>query len=289
MNLILTGATGFLGSHLARAFVQEGHRVIALKRQTSDLNRLADVRSDVIFYDLDNLDLAKPFTEQGPIDAVIHTATSYGRAGELATQVFEANTAFPLRLLETATRFNTDTFFNTDTILYPYLNAYALSKKHFTEWGRQLVAHERIRFVNICLEHMYGPGDDPKKFTTWIVDRCLKHEPEIKLTLGEQRRDFIYITDAIAAYMRLLECTTALGAGFQEVGLGSGVAGTVRSFVETVHQLCASRSHLCFGALPYRDHEQMESRANTQRLRDLGWKCHTSLREGLLNMIEALE
>ncbi len=61
---------------------------------------------------MEGLDLARPFQEHGKVDAMIHTATCYGRQEENATVVFEANTGFPLRLLEAAT------FFNTDTILY---------------------------------------------------------------------------------------------------------------------------------------------------------------------------
>jgi hypothetical protein len=54
-------------------------------------------------------------------------------------------------LLETATFFNTDTFFNADTILYEHLNAYALTKKHFADWGKQFALMKKIQFVNIKL------------------------------------------------------------------------------------------------------------------------------------------
>jgi CDP-paratose synthetase len=286
MNVLLTGATGFLGSRLTRAFLGEGHSVIALKRGASDLRRLADVRDDVTFFDLDRIDLVTPFKEQGPIDAVVHTSTCYGRAGETATQVFEANTLFPLRLLEIAHFFNTNTFFNTDTILYPYLNAYALSKKQFVDWGRLFSAARKIRFVNIRLDHMYGPGDDPSKFTAWIIEQCLANVPEIKLTEGQQRRDFIYIDDVVAGYGTLLQHATALGNGFQEIGLDSGHSGTVRGFVESVHRLTESSSLLNFGALPSREHEFMESQADTQRLHALGWRSSTDLEAGIKKTIE---
>ena len=269
-----------------KAFLAEGHRVIALKRSTSDMYRLAEVRNEVIFYDLDNLDLAKPFTEHGFIDAVVHTATCYGRGGESVANILETNTAFPLRLLETAIVFNTGTFFNTDTILYPYLNAYALSKKHFADWGRQLATPDGIRFINIRLEHIYGSGDDPSKFTTWVVECCVNNVTEIELTAGEQRRDFIHISDAVSAYACLLERAAELGTGFQVVDLGCGEPVSVRSFVETVHRLSSSSSTLRFGALPYREHEQMKSCADTSCLNKLGWRCRTSLTEGVANLIK---
>jgi CDP-paratose synthetase len=294
MNIVLTGATGYLGSHLASAFVADGHEVTILKRRNSSLRRLMGLQDSLHSYDLDGLDLAEPFQARGPIDVVVHTATCYGRAGESATEVSAANTAFPLRLLEAAiscdtdTFVNTDTFFNTNAILYPHLNAYALSKKHFADWGRQLSADGTIRFVNVRLEHLYGPGDDASKFATWIVKQCLDNVPEIQLTAGEQRRDFINIADAVSAYQTVLPASGALASGFIEIGLGSGVPISVRDFVETAHRLSGSASQLRFGALPYRENEQMHSAADISGLAALGWHCRTGLEEGIRAMIGVL-
>jgi len=150
----------------------------------------------------------------------------------------------------------------------------------------QLSANSQIRFVNIRLEHMYGPGDDASKFTSWIIEQCLANVPEIKLTPGEQRRDFIYIDDVVAGYSTLLAQAGLLANGYQEVGLGSGHAGTVREFVETVHRLSKSKAELGFGALPYREHELMQSQADTRSLQAMGWRCRTALEAGIKNTIE---
>ena len=87
--VIITGATGFLGSTIAKALITGGHRVIALKRSFSDIYRLIDIQSELVFYDIEHLDYVRPFTEHGHIDAVIHTSTCYGRAGETSTQVYQ--------------------------------------------------------------------------------------------------------------------------------------------------------------------------------------------------------
>lgn len=291
MIVLLTGATGYLGSHLARSFIAEGHDVIALKRQTSSLQRLEGIEERLIFYDIESVDLEKPFQEHGPIDAVVHTATCYGRAGESLREIFSANTLFPLRLLEMAALFkvdiflNTDTFFNTDSIACPYLNGYSLSKKHFTEWGRQFSEGNQIRFVNVRLEHIYGPGDDSLKFTTWVVEKCLANVSELKLTCGEQKRDFIYVDDVVTGYNTLISMSESLEKGYQEIGLGRGHSRTVREFVETVHCLSKSNTQLNFGALPYRQFEIMQSQANTKKLELLGWRSVVDLNDGVQAMI----
>lgn len=283
-TILLTGATGFLGSNLAYRLLASGYRVSILKRPSSNLDRLAPILSRLSCYDV--ADLSAPFKE-GRVDAVIHTATCYGRHGETAAEIAEANTVFPLRLLETASRFNTEAFFNTDTffntgnVSYQYLNGYVLSKNHFLEWGKQFADSKKIRFVNVRLEHMYGAGDDASKFTTHVIKTLLNNAAELKLTLGEQKRDFIYVDDVVAAYEILLENVNKQAELFQQYELGSGEAITIREFVETVRQLSGASTQLDFGALPYREGEIMHSVANTERLKLLGWHRQTNLVEGV--------
>lgn len=292
MNVLVTGATGFLGSHLVRRLLGDGHEVAAFKRHNSSLCRVFDIAKDLAWYYADDADLSLPFRKHVHFDAVIHTATCYGRQGESFSTIFEANTAFPVRLLETAahfkidTFFNTDTYFNTNSILCSHLNAYSLSKKHFTEWGRLVAESGAIRFANIKLEHIYGPGDSPTKFTAHIIRQCLNNEPTIRLTNGEQLRDFIHINDVVDAYILLLEKKSLLPADFITCGLGTGTAVSIREFVENVHHISNSSSKLYFGALPYRDNEIMKSAADITLLSSLGWKPLYSIKRGLLEVID---
>ena len=281
-----TGATGYLGSHLVKALLDKNHHVIILKRSASDTRRIAEVLPRIASYDVDRCELSRPFEEHGPMDAIFHTATTYGRKGESVSEIFETNTAFPLRLLETATAFKTETFFNTDTSLPRDLNAYAFSKKQFMEWGKLYTEQEEIRFVNIVLEHFYGSDDDDSKFTTWVIKSCLQNVPELKLTTGDQKRDFIYIDDVVEAYLLLIGNIGNHEVTYHEFGLGSGTAVTVRQFVELVHRLAGSRTRLHFGAVTYRPNEQMELKADISLFEKLGWRCNTTLQTGIEKTIE---
>lgn len=283
-TLLITGATGYLGSHLVRRFVADGHVVGIVKRATSSLDRIVDMLDKIRIFDVERLH--EPFEALGQVDTVIHTATSYGRHNEQVTTVFEANTSFPLRFLQAAMRYDVKTFINTDTVLDPSLNAYTLSKHQFQEWGRQFARDGRIRFVNLRLEHMYGAADDPTKFITHVVRTCIGNAPELRLTKGEQKRDFIYIDDVVAAYTVVLDRLSELEPGFTEIDVGSGRAVSIREFVETVHRLTGAATRLEFGALCYRANEAMFSQADTTRLCELGWRYRYDLTAGLLKMIE---
>lgn len=282
-TLLITGATGYLGSHLVRRFVADGHVVAIVKREMSSLARIADLLDRLQMFDVEHTH--KSFAALGRVDAVIHTATNYGRHGEQVTSVFEANTAFPLRLLEVAERHGAKAFINTDTVLDPVLNAYALSKHHFKEWGR-LTCDGRIRFINLRLEYMFGAGDDPAKFATYVIRACLDNAHELKLTKGEQKRDFIFIDDVVNAFAIILENLPALERGFDEFDVGTGKAVSVREFVETIHAITHSKTKLKFGALPYRKNETMFYQADISKLSDLGWGCKHGLMSGLTETID---
>ena len=285
-TLLLTGATGFLGSHLAHAFLSAGYKVAILKRSQSILSRIKQLLPDLYVFNIED-GIESPFKSLGRIDAVVHTATCYGRQGEESLEIFEANTAFPVRLLEMAAFFNTDTCFNTNTILCKYLYAYSLSKRQFMEWGFFFSDEGKIRFVNIKLEHMYGADDSPSKFATYVIRACLSNTDELKLTLGEQRRDFVHIDDVVSAYLLILTKAMGFERGFFEFGVGTGTAVSIREFANTVHRLANSQTKLMFGAFPYREHETMYSVSDLTAILALGWRCHYDLEAGLKQVIEA--
>lgn len=282
----MTGATGYLGSRLAQALLDSGHHVVALKRKTSSLRRLEAILPRITLLDVNGLDFSLLFKDYGEIDAVIHTATSYGRNGESAIQLADANLSFPLKLIDAAITANVRVFMNADTTLDKFLNAYSLTKKQFAEWGLYFSRQKKIRFFNLRLEHFYGAGDDESKFTTHVIKSCMMNTPELKLTLGEQLRDFIHIDDVIAAYLLLLEKQDSFADWFAEFDVGSGEAVTIRKFVETVHKLAASTTQLNFGAYPYRDGEVMFSQADTTALQKLDWQSRHTLEQGLKLVIE---
>ena len=285
-KILLTGVTGFLGSHLAKVLVNNGYEVIALKRMSSSVVRLNSVASKIKFVDVDHLVLDDLFTEFSDIDGIIHTATCYGRNGESITEIFNSNTVFPLQLLDAGSRAGVKIFINTDTILDKYLNLYALSKNQLLQWGTFFSRHNKIKFINVRLEHFYGPGDDATKFTSYVIDSCMTNTLEIRLTRGEQERDFIYIDDVTAAYIAILANTDEFDKAFIEFDVGTGNPTSIRAFVETVHRLTASRTHLSFGAVPYRDGEVMRSAADISGLTALGWQCQYDLDTGLKRVIE---
>lgn len=291
-TVLITGATGFLGSHLVKALLKDNYRVVILKRSFSNIKRIENVLSQCCVYDIDQCELTKPFEDLGKIDAVIHAATCYGRNNDTMSEIVEANVLFPLRLLEisnfykTNIFFNTDTFFNKETVSYSYLNTYTTSKRHFIDWGKQITQKQSIKFVNLKLEHIFGAGDDESKFVTYIIKSCLNNVDELKLTAGEQKRDFIHVDDVVSIYQLLLKKVREQPTFYQEYPIGSGKAIMIRDFIKMIHRLTQSKTILKFGALPYREGEIIFSEASLEPLIKLGWASKKNLETALLETIK---
>lgn len=294
MRILLTGPGGFLGSALVRQWAASGHDLWLLARPSSRLDRLADLAAwgpRVVRPSAPD-EIAAAVREAAP-DAIVHTACSYGRKGETAVDVMDANLRLGTVLLQTVLDSvlrdaGPITFLNTGTVLAPNVGLYALSKTQFSVWGAMLstMAPDRLRFIDIRVQQMYGPGDDRSKFTTHVIEACRHNEPYLALTAGEQRRDFIHIDDVVRAYDRILQRRDEFGAS-DAIEVGSGDAVTMRSFVELARQLAGASTVLDFGAVPYRANEAMLCVADTARLRGLGWQPQVTLADGLKSVIDA--
>lgn len=283
MNILLTGATGYLGSNLLSRLVEGGHRVTAIVRKSSSLQRIAALRDQITIYTIGDSSLSDLF-QTNRIETVIHCATQYGRGDTDPSALVEANLTMPLQLLQAGSAAGARCFINTDTILDKSVSAYALSKSQFREWlGRYA---EKMVCVNVALEHFYGPHDDATKFVGYILKQLLDGVPSIDLTLGEQKRDFIYIDDIVSAFSHIANHCASLKSGYIAYEVGTGVTITIRDFVELAKQITGNtHTRLNFGAVPYRKNEPMETVVNTDAIRTLGWFHTISVADGLARIV----
>lgn len=278
MRILLTGATGFLGSHLAKALVDQGHDIFAVRRRNSDGWRLGEYEQRIRWFELEAAPLDDVFRLAQPVDFVIHTAACYGR-NMSPSHLIRDNVLFSAELFEAATASGVRTFFNADSALDPGVSLYGLSKSQGAEWLRRLAG--AIRVVNIRLQLMYGFDDDWTKFPASMIRNCLQNQPVVALTDGLQKRDFIHVDDVVSAYLHLVERCDSLPFPVCQLSLGSGRAVSIRDFCLLVQRLSASASALDFGALPRRENEPEICVADLQPLSALGWKPAIDLETGL--------
>ncbi|MBT8582084.1 NAD(P)-dependent oxidoreductase [Polynucleobacter paneuropaeus] len=287
MNILITGASGFLGSALALRLGELSHQVSLLVRKNTNLHRITDLSPYKIGRCEADREINQFIYDVYP-DIVIHTACCYGRSGESISQITDSNFQFGAVILSALKDLKKKiTFINTGTVLPRDVSLYALTKIQFEELGDYIAntSNQNIQFINIKLQHMYGPGDDVSKFTSHVINSCKNNVPTLPLTLGEQKRDFIYIDDVVDAYIKIMDRAKTLNES-EKIELGSGIASRLRDFVEVAHKLTNSKTELLFGRLPYRENDEMCLVANIERLKNLGWIPKFNIDEGIKKTIE---
>jgi CDP-paratose synthetase len=282
----LTGATGFLGSHLLEALIKRGYKVSILKRSTSDTWRINHLLGKISAYNVDNGEVRDAFSHE-IVDTVIHTACSYGRDRQTPSEIVEANLLFGLKVLDIASSSQTKNFINTDTLLPKYTNSYALSKKQFSEWLKQRSTEMQI--VNLKLEHMYGPKDDDTKFVFWLISQIKQVQGRIALTEGNQLRDFIYIDDVVSAYLVVLKKLGQLPQ-YIDIDVGTGELTSVRNFVLSIYNKMkdldpSTAAELGFGDIAFRESEALMLQVDNRALRNLGWSVANSQNKCIEKML----
>jgi len=283
-KILLTGATGFLGSHLLKNFILNKFEVVILKRSTSNLWRINDLCKGYTAYDIDKISVFEVFEKEKP-NIIVHTACSYGRSNESIIDILKTNLFFGLEIFEAAKKNKSQVFINVDSLLPRNLNSYSLSKAQFTDWLK--INKQNIDVVNLKIEHMFGPMDDNTKFLGWLTNKMLtKTKASIDLTTGVQKRDFIFIDDIVEVFNLVINNKNNLNV-FTEYEVGTGNFIPVKEFIiKIARQLEDTKkieilSRLNFGAIPYREGEIMEPLLDNTKLKRLGWVPKYSIEQGI--------
>lgn len=276
--VLVTGATGFIGSHVLPTLVGAGFRTAGVVRGKEALGRLDGKSVEPV-----QIDDVVSFVEEEKPAAVIHLATDYGRADTKKIQ--DNNIKWPLTIIEKLTPgtlfINTDTFFGKKEFAYQHMRPYIESKDEFWH-AAKTQSHKEIKLLSLRLEHVFGENDSPEKFVPSLIRALLFSEGPINMTPGDQRRDFIYARDVSHAYLKALEFGLRNQTHAEEWQVGTGCAISVRDFAENVARISQKNpERLNFGALPHRPNEIMESRADNKGALKAGWQPRYPLQEAI--------
>ena len=297
--VLVTGGTGFIGSHLVGRLVEEGAQVSVLVRDPAHAGRLDAHRGRIRLICADlrganslNLGLLQP-------EVVFHLA-AHGVEGPLAdleeaVSVNVLGTAHLLAVLSgtPGAALRSFVYAGTDfeyglgdaprTEADPLCptNYYAASKSAGWLFCKAFAAVHQIPVVGVRPFLTYGPDQGRRRFVPYVIIAAIMGQ-EVKLTGGEQVRDLVYVGDVVDGILSASRCTVQ-GEVFN---LGSGLGFPLRAVVSRIIELTGSNSRPRLGAIPYRDGEIWDLRADVSKaMRKLGWSARTTLDDGLRQTI----
>jgi UDP-glucose 4-epimerase len=291
MKILITGNSGFIGSHLQEKLENKGYQVMGLDNRrwsTRKMNgAIGDVRDKKL---VDGL--------VSEVDEVYHLAAQinidYGN--EHAKETLEINVSGTLNILEACKKHNKRMVFASTSEVYGTAQSENISERHQLD-AQSVYAASKLGADRLCKAYYDTYGVDARilrNFNTFgpyqrtdsyggviaiFVDRALSGKPPIINGDGEQQRDYIWIDDAIAGYELIAEA----GIPGQPINIGSGTTVTVNQIAELVGKYipCPKPIHT-----DPRPGEVRKLKADTTKAKSLGFSPTTDFEKNLYDYIQ---
>ncbi len=303
MRVVVAGGAGFLGSHLCRRLLAEGHEVVSVDNLITGKRGHVDELSRNERFTFVEHNISEPLFLDGPVDAMLNFASpaspiDYLRHPIPTLKVGAVGTWHTLgvALAKKATYLLASTSeVYGDPQVHPQPETYW---GHVNPIGPRGVYDEAKRYAEamtmayhrshgldtriVRIFNTYGPGqrrDDGRAVTAFIV-QALDDKPITVHGDGSQTRSFCYVDDMIEGFIRLI------GSGYHDpVNLGNPEEYTVLELAQMIKEITGSDSEIVFEPRPVDDPSVRRPDTAVAR-RVLGWEPRIPVREGLARTIE---
>lgn len=302
MRILVTGAAGFLGSHLTDRLLSEGHSVLGVDNlSTGDSDNMAHLKNEARFR-FEERDICTSF-DPGPVDYVFNMASpaSPPEYMRLGIETLRVGSIGVENTLSVAERYKAGYLHAStsecygDPLEHPQAETYWGNvnpvgprsvydeSKRFAE--AMVMAYHRSRGVNTHLVRIfntYGPRLHPGdgRVIANFMMQALRGEPLTVYGDGKQTRSFCYVDDLIDGIVRLSRSEERL-----PVNIGNPVEFTILECAQAVLEVTGSKSELRFVDLPVDD--PTRRRPDITKARSLlNWEPRVQLKEGLARSLE---
>ncbi|GAB3751792.1 NAD(P)-dependent oxidoreductase [Yimella radicis] len=288
---IVTGASGFIGTHLVRALVGEGWSVIAVKRPTAQIatelvGRVRQVSAELSDYgDLDSV------VGPAPEGVLFHLAWDGLMGAAFKDHTGQLlNAARSVDAVAAAARMGCRRFVMVGSmneyeilglgekvgVAPRWANTYAASKLAAEHIGKTVAHHQGIEFVTARLAMAYGPGNYSMMLPNVVLSQLLSGKTP-QLVAGDGPYDLVYSDEIVGALLALAE----RGVDQRHYYVGHEKTRTFRELITEIRDIVAPGADLNFGAYP-EDNAIDYSLIDREALRaDTGYSCSADFRESI--------
>ena len=303
LRVIVSGAAGFIGSHMCDRLLAEGHTVVGLDNfLTSSERNLGHLASQPRFRFIRH-DVTQPLALDGPIDAVVHMASPASPRDYLRhpIETLDVGSAGTRQMLEMARAHNASFLLTStsetygDPLVHPQVETYwgnvnPVGPRSCYDESKRFAEALTMAFHRTCnlrtniarIFNTYGPRMklNDGRVVPAFLDQALRGEPMTVFGDGSQTRSFCYVSDLVDGLYRLMQS----GERYP-VNLGNPHEMTILEFAEHIRRLTRSKSRIIHQPLPQDDPKQRKPDIGKAR-RILGWEPRVSLEDGVRQTIE---
>lgn len=285
---LVTGASGFIGSHLVQQLIAEGWRVNVLLRENSALPDFIKEYSEIVqhIYTGATEDLIRIIAESKPT-VVYHLASLFlsEHQSKDINELVNSNILLGCQILEAMKVNKVRLFVNTGTSWQHYdnkdyspVNLYASTKQAFEDILQFYVESGFINAITLQLCDTYGLHDPRRKLIRLLKEVATTMQP-LGMSAGEQWIDLVHVDDVVQAYIKSAERLIGDFVSQQEVyAVSSGKPVQIRELVKVIENEIHHALPINWGERPYRDREVMKPwKSNLLP----GWQAQISLEEGM--------
>lgn len=288
MKILVTGGSGFLGSHLCCALCRCHAEVHAVSRRPQPANNLIRWWED----DLSDIHHARQIIKAVQPNVIFHL-TTYGVGApnlENVIPTLQNDLVATVNMLTLTAESNVERLLLAASLEEPQPGSvqaipsspYAAAKWAASAYAQMFHLLYQTPVVMVRPYMTYGPGQPSHKLIPQVILSLLKGEAP-KLSSGKRPVDWVYVDDVIEGFLAAAHAPGIFG---QTIDLGSGDLITIREVVEMIVRLSGVTVQPHFGALPDRPQEKIRVADTVAALEKLDWHTKTSLQSGLKQTIE---
>lgn len=281
MKILITGGTGFIGSHLTMLLEEKGHDVTLLSLESGVASNIGKAK----FIPADITDREKILQIVPEFDVVYHLAGLLGTS-ELITEAYRAsqvNILGTVNILDGALKRKTKVVHITKPNVW--LNTYSITKEAGEKFTKMYHQEFGLPTVSVKWLNVYGPRQSfhCQKAVPFFIRWAVKNEDIEVWGSGNQTMDLIHARDAVRATVMVGENESLEGS---TVDVGTGEETTVNELAEMVIRMTGSKSKVRH--LPMRAGETIDTHlvADTRVISDLGFVPEISLEKGMQETVD---